>query len=502
MGTAVIFAMNKRGDQGAIGIAEELLGQLQHELTLPAPLAFGNAVQLGVAVDYLRREFGDEWVGTRSLAAGAVLHHGDIPQETREVLEEALRRKHSQFAICTSTLAEGVNLPIRTLVLYSVRRRLSSGGIDPMLSRDIKNLVGRAGRAGATTKGLVICANADDWPAVERVALEQPGENMIGALRTLIDAVQRQLVLQNHILTNEDLEGNEAFHSLIDGIDSTLIDLAAEEITEEALVQLAVDLAGQTLAAQNAPPASAELLRTVFRLRATRVAAIRAAGRIPWIKETGAKMRLLSTVENDLEPLFPRWETLDNPIDDEFVQMMLNWAWQHGDLTAAIRQSYRLDDYANVDVVRASFFTAVRRWLFGDTYAQIATASGQGIDDVLAIQTAAISFGLQSVIEQALSLLSKLIESRGGQIAPSVAIFSELLRFGVPNQTASMLCSSGVRHRRAAILLAGLVEIQGAIPLGRAFIFAIASQALRNDEAAWRDRLGFLVYANTLADVS
>ncbi len=502
MGTAVIFAMNKRGDQGAIGIAEGLQDQLAHELTLPAPIAFGNAVQLGVAVDYLRREFGDEWVGTRSLAAGAVLHHGDIPQETREVLEDALRRKHSQFAICTSTLAEGVNLPIRTLVLYSVRRRLSGGGIDPMLSRDIKNLVGRAGRAGATTKGLVICANADDWPAVEHVALEQRGENMIGALRTLVDAVQRQLALQNHILTNEDLEGNEAFHSLIDGIDSTLIDLAAEEITEEALVQLAVDLAGQTLAAQNAPPASAELLRTIFRLRARRVAAIRAAGRIPWIKETGARMRLLTTVENDLEPLFARWETLNDPIDDEFVQMMLNWAWQHGDLTAAIRQSYRLDDDANVDVVQASFFTAVRRWLFGDTYPQIAIASGQEIDDVLAIQTAAISFGLLTVIEQALSLLSKLIESRGRQIAPSVAIFSELLRFGVPNQTASMLCSSGVHHRRAAILLAGLVEIQGAAPLGRTFMFAIASQALRNDEAAWRDRLAFLVYANTLADVS
>jgi helicase len=60
-----------------------------------------------MAVDYLHREFGDEWVGTRSLAAGAVLHHGDIPQETREVLEEALRRNYSQFAICTSTLAEG-----------------------------------------------------------------------------------------------------------------------------------------------------------------------------------------------------------------------------------------------------------------------------------------------------------------------------------------------------------------------------------------------------------
>jgi len=232
------------------------------------------------------------------------------------------------------------------------------------------------------------------------------------------------------------------------------------------------------------------------------VATIRAAGRVPWIKETGAKMRLLSTVENDLEPQFARWETLDTPTDDEFLQMMLNWAWQHGDLTTAIRQSYRLDDNANIDLVRASFFTAVRRWLSGDSYAQIATASGQEIDDVLAIQTAAISFGLQTVIEQALSLLSKLIESRGGQIAPSVAVFSELLRFGVPNETACMLCSSGVRHRRAAILLAGIVEIQGAVPLGRAFVFAKAGQALRDDEAAWRDRLGSLVYANTLVDVN
>jgi hypothetical protein len=134
-------------------------------------------------------------------------------------------------------------------------------------------------------------------------------------------------------------------------------------------------------------------------------------------------------------------------------------------------------------------------------YPQIAAASGQELDDVLAIQTAAISFGLQTIVEQALSLLSKLIESRGGQISGVVAISSELLRFGVPTQTACMLCSDGVRHRRAAILLAGIVEIQGAVILGRVFMFAIANQVLRNDAAGWRDRLGSLVYDNTLADV-
>jgi helicase len=333
MGTSVIFAANKRGAQGAIGIAEELLEQLSFQLTLPTPMQYANAARVAAGVEYLTIEFGATWVGTRALASGAVLHHGDIPQETREVLEEMLRRKHVLLAVCTSTLAEGVNLPIRTLVLYSVRRRTSEGGGDMLLSRDIKNLVGRAGRAGATTRGLVICANADQWPAIERVAMDEPGEDMIGALRTLIDLLQQSLALQNHVLTNEDLERFDVLHAMVDGIDSTLVDLAAEEISEQALVEIAVDIANQTYAAQGVGQASGELLRNVFRLRATRVAAARASGRIEWIRSTGAKLRLLATVENDLEPLFQSWETLDDPTDPVFVGIVLEWAWSHGNLT-------------------------------------------------------------------------------------------------------------------------------------------------------------------------
>ena len=128
-----------------------------------------------------------------------------------------------------------------------MQRRLRGGAIDPLLSRDIKNLVGRAGRAGATTKGLVICANDAQWPAVERVAMEEPGENMVSALRGLIDRLQQYLALQNRVLTNENLEATPLLHTLIDGIDSTLVDLAAEEITEKRLVELAVALADQIL---------------------------------------------------------------------------------------------------------------------------------------------------------------------------------------------------------------------------------------------------------------
>jgi helicase len=501
MGTSVIFAANKRGAQGAIGIAEELLDQLRFPLTLPTPIQYSSAMRVTAAVEYLRNEFGEDWVGTRALRAGAILHHGDIPQETREVLEEMLRRKQVLLAICTSTLAEGVNLPIRTLVLYSVRRRTSEGGGDLLLSRDIKNLVGRAGRAGATTRGLVICANADQWPAIERVATDQPGEDMIGALKTLIDRLQRSLALQNHVLTNEDLERFDDFHALVDGVDSTLIDLAAEEISEEALAELAVNIANQTYAAQGVGEASGELLRNVFRLRATRVVGLRAAGRIEWIRSTGAKLRLLATVENDLDPLFQSWETLADPTDEVFVGIMLEWAWNHGNLTETIKDAYRLEESVNVDTVRASFFTAVRRWIAGDAYPQIAAASGQEIDDVLAIQTRAISFGLQTVIEQGLALITKLHESQGRTVSPAVTVFSDCLRFGVSTAAACALSASGVRHRRAAILLANNIDVASSVEVGRIFLLATASQVLRQDADGWRARLGDLVYENTLADV-
>lgn len=502
MGTAVVFAANKRGDQGAVGIAEELLEQLSYPLGLPAPLGFTNAESLAVAVDYLRREFGEQWIGTRALAAAAVLHHGDIPQETREILEELLRRSQVMFAICTTTLAEGVNLPIRTLVLYSVLRRLSHGALDPLLSRDIKNLVGRAGRAGATTKGLVICANPEQWPAVERVALEQPGENLVSALRDLLDRLQRLLAVRNIVLTNENLEASPGLHTLIDGIDSTLIDLASEEVTEERLVQLAVELADQTFAARSANPLSQAVLRTVFQLRATRVANIRAAGRLGWIRETGARMRMIQTVETDLLNQFAAWETLDNPTDEQFVNVILQWAWDHGYLADDIRKAYRLEARADLAGARDSFFVLVRRWLMGDTFAEIAVATATAVDDILAIYTGAISYGLQTIVEQGISLLSKLLESRGRVLAESVRSFPEYLRFGAPTVGACVLSKAGIRHRRAAILLGATQEVSLMVGAARAILFNTVRQLLQADEVGWRERLGTLMYENTIADVA
>jgi hypothetical protein len=211
---------------------------------------------------------------------------------------------------------------------------------------------------------------------------------------------------------------------------------------------------------------------------------------------------LLATVENDLAPQFQNWETLADPTDEAFVGIMLEWAWNHGNLAETIKDAYRLEEGVGIDTVRASFFTTVRRWIAGDSYPQIAAASGQEIDDILAIQTRAVSFGLQTVIEQGVALIAKLLESQGRTVSPAVAIFSDCLRFGVSTVAACALCAAGVRHRRAAILLAIDANVAGSVEVGRVILLAVASQVLRQNATGWRALLGDLVYENTLADVS
>jgi len=501
MGAVAVFAAHKRGDQGAIGLAEELIKQINLGIALPDPRTFANAEFVGLATEYLSAEYGDEWTGTQALRSGAVLHHGDIPQETREVLEALLRTEKVRMAICTSTLAEGVNLPIRTLVLYSVQRRHGLGGYENLLARDIKNLAGRAGRPGATTKGLVICANPQQWPIVAPVANQGAGEPVTGELRRLVERVRDALAVQNVVLTNADLEDTPALHSLVDGIDATLIDLAAEEIGEDELIALATAIADRTFASRQAQlESSRALLRNIFELRARRIFAARAAQRLDWIRDTGARVRLLESAEA-LMGRRERWDNITNPVDPSFVDVLLGWAWEQNEMEAAIRESFELDG-ATTEGARQPFFILVASWLAGQRYSAMAHSSGIPLDRCLGIHARAVTFVLQTLVEQAVALLGKALESQGLALSPAVTLFPEHLRFGVPSSGARILASRGVRHRLAAVELGHTINMPEPFSLNNIDVVAIVRQMITDGREGWEPRLGRLVYANTVQDLS
>lgn len=497
MGVVAIFAANKRGNQGAIGLAQELLTQIASGLPLPTPVEFiADQNRLEAAVEYLSLEYGSGWVGTQILKCGAVLHHGDVPQESREVLEELVRDGTVRMAICTSTLAEGVNLPIRTLVLYSVRRGGPDGVAENLLARDIKNLVGRAGRAGASTKGLVICVNSNQWNLVKPVARQEPGEAVAGALVDLMQRLRGALRQSSLPLSNEILEGVPDLHSLVDGVDTTLVDLISEELGEKEFARIAANLADQTFAAQQAEdPDSLGLIREVFVLRSQKVASLQRSGRISWIRETGARVRLLDSVESDLLPLRERWDNVESAADEGLIKDLLSWVWVFPEMERSLAKAYR-DSVPTLE----SFAKLVTSWIEGLPLQRISEQEGIEIDTLLGIHGSALSFVLQTAVEQGIVLLKKLVEASGQSLSPAVVEFPEHLRFGVPTAAARVLAAGGVRHRRAAVTLGESRALASVGSDNRQAVFRIARRILE-DERGWSKLLGRLVLERTKRDL-
>ena len=98
--------------------------------------------------------FGADSAVTKCARFGVFSHHGNIPHGIRLAIEHAMRENLIKFVICTSTLAQGVNLPIRYLIVADVHQ-----GQEQIKTRDFQNLIGRAGRSGMHTEGSILFAD-------------------------------------------------------------------------------------------------------------------------------------------------------------------------------------------------------------------------------------------------------------------------------------------------------------------------------------------------------
>ena len=69
----------------------------------------------------------------------------------KRTAEDYLKRQYSKLILCTSTLSEGVNLPIKYLIMTE-----TSNYMYDVTTRKLINLIGRAARSGHYTEGSII----------------------------------------------------------------------------------------------------------------------------------------------------------------------------------------------------------------------------------------------------------------------------------------------------------------------------------------------------------
>ncbi len=498
LGTVAVFAANKGGTSGVLALGKELLKQIANEIPLPQLVdSAGDFSTTDPEVDYLTREYGRDWIGTRTLAAGAIIHHGDLPQETREVLERLVTSGAITLVLCTSTLAEGVNLPIRTMVLYTLSRYAGENSQGQMLARDIKNLVGRAGRPGTSTRGLVICVDPKQWDLVQRVASELPGEPVEGALLTLIRELVGSVNSPEIILSTENLENNEKYFPLIDAIDPALIELIDDEIGTAEFMRIAAKVAEATFAAQNSNPNEKELLDSVFRWRASSIDELRASGRLAWVRATSVKPRMVDPIVEGLLGRYDGWTAADSQVDEDLIRMFVGWAMDQPGFSNAVRASFGKPE---VQQMQEALVQIICMWIKGLPFEEISVKIEISVDKLLRIHSKIVSFEFATLVEQAIALLQEVVSEQDQELSFSLASMPDYLRFGVSTQAARELMAQGVRHRRAAVKLGAHPALSDAM---NPFVSAksIAHELLRN-ENYWLPQLGSLIYQNTLIDTS
>jgi helicase len=115
---------------------------------------------------------GDDTELTKTLAQlvgkGVAFHHAGLGPSSRKIVEDSFKNGVIKLLAATPTLAAGVNLPARRVVIASILRYDSDyGGSVPISVLEYKQLCGRAGRPKYDTSGEAIIVSESGMNAEE-----------------------------------------------------------------------------------------------------------------------------------------------------------------------------------------------------------------------------------------------------------------------------------------------------------------------------------------------
>ncbi|MEW5929617.1 MAG: DEAD/DEAH box helicase [Gemmatimonadota bacterium] len=139
---------------------------------------------LRLAIALARSEFGPNSVLASALERGVAFHHSALSSTLRFLVEDQVRDGTIRFIAATTTLAQGMNFPVATVLIHSVHKPYGGGDLSPA---EFWNIAGRAGRVGLVDRGLVIFTehHEDKWEYYSRALSESVESGLLAALRSV-----------------------------------------------------------------------------------------------------------------------------------------------------------------------------------------------------------------------------------------------------------------------------------------------------------------------------
>lgn len=161
------------------------------------------------------------------LAVGVGYHHADLPAEAKTIVESLLRQRVLRALCCTPTLAAGVNMPVRRVIILH-----GYVGINVRLSAvTYHQMAGRAGRASLDSQGDAFIFVCKQVPRGGIEALIR-GDDLYTSERPPSTCDVHRLLLD--LIVNGRVKAGEDISKLLE----KMLDAPSSETVKTALIQL------------------------------------------------------------------------------------------------------------------------------------------------------------------------------------------------------------------------------------------------------------------------
>lgn len=140
------------------GIAKKLASNIKDYFSNNGKLVdVSSKYEIKKALEIISLELGKDNLLYNCLRFGVCYHHAGLSSLVKETIEELIRENHIKILCATTTLAQGMNFPINTVIFDSLTFR--GNNAREITNAEFWNIAGRAGRAYKDKEGYIIVSS-------------------------------------------------------------------------------------------------------------------------------------------------------------------------------------------------------------------------------------------------------------------------------------------------------------------------------------------------------
>ncbi len=382
---------------------------------------------------------------SQCIKRGIGIHYGDMPESVRRSVELDYQTGKLRILISTNTIGQGINFPIKHLIIHSTIVDTSENTIQKITIRDFWNIIGRAGRASKETEGQVIFLinSYTDGESYEEYTKRENIESAYSMFFNVLNAL---------LLNRISAETFETYNKILS--EPYFLNLLMEETIESEHEKIIEKIINNSLFKIQAEKRNLDLNPSINSFKGILRKIKENVEDVELIKnygKTGFNLNSNQSINNFINK---HLDELKIVIKDDDYFSLLKLILKLFDLGEIEEITSRKLD--NIGLNPSEYFPLIKKWIEGSEIVHL-QEEWLKINDNIENLNIFISDGLYYrytwAITSFITILLYNLKIDHKELPINIKNLASYVKFGVNSQTSCLACSLGIKNRNIAILL-------------------------------------------------